>query len=222
MDIKEEIIPTLSYLGLEKTEALVYLQLLQAGPLTVSTVSKKLEMDRGNVYRALSRLKNLGIVSTTFSNPIVCKAVEPKQAVSEIIQRKKDEIVSMDKISKQIVENLEEVHRSIDSTDDKIKKIAKTTGRESFRNYTLLNTGEFTTKSFLETLDLWLTINRISFEHTITNNDGHQFVVRHDLGEKFSILLNEIVNELVEELDRKYTNLNSTDGNLTFVIDRGA
>ena len=106
--------------------------------------------------------------------------------------------------------------------EDKIKKIAKTTGKEAFKNYTLLNTGEFTTKSFLETIDLWLTINRISFEHTITNNDGHQFVVRHDLGEKFSILLNEIVNELVEELDRKYTNINSTDGNLTFVIERGA
>ena len=107
-------------------------------------------------------------------------------------------------------------------TDDKIKKIAKTVGKESFKNYTLLNTGEFTTKSFLETLDLWLTINHISFEHTITNNDGHQFVIRHDLGTKFSLLLNEVVNGLVEELDRKYTNLNSTDVNLTFVIDKGA
>ena len=106
--------------------------------------------------------------------------------------------------------------------DDKIKKIARTSGKESFRNYTLLNTSEFTTKSFLETLDLWLTINHISFEHDITNNDAHEFVIRHDLGEKFSILLNEIVNDLVEELDRKYTNLNSTDENLTFVIGTGA
>ena len=106
--------------------------------------------------------------------------------------------------------------------DDKIKKIAKTVGRESFKNYTLLNAGEFTTKSFLATLDLWLTINSISFEHTITNNDGHQFVIQHDLGPKFSILLNEIVNDLVEELDRKYTNMNSTDENLTFVIEKFA
>lgn len=118
MDIKEEIIPTLSYLGLEKDEALIYLQLLQTGPSTVSVLSKKLQIDRGNVYRALSRLKNLGIASTTFSNPIVCKPVEPKKAVIEIIQRKKDEIVSMEKISKLIVRKLEEIHRSIDSIDD--------------------------------------------------------------------------------------------------------
>jgi len=106
--------------------------------------------------------------------------------------------------------------------DDKIRKIAKTAGKESFKSYTLLNTGEFTTKSFLETLDLWLTINHISFEHTITNNDGHQFVVRHDLGAKFSILLDQMVNDLVEELDRKYTKINSTAENLTFVIEKGA
>ena len=38
--------------------------------------------------------------------------------------------------------------------NDKIKKIAQSSGKEAFKNYTLLNTGEFTTKSFLETLDL--------------------------------------------------------------------
>jgi len=107
-------------------------------------------------------------------------------------------------------------------SDEGIKEIARTHGREGFKNYTLLSTGEFTTKSFLETLDLWLTINHISYEHTITNNDGHQFVVRHNLGIKFSTLLNHIMNDLVEELDRKYTNLNSTDENLTFVIEKGA
>jgi len=107
-------------------------------------------------------------------------------------------------------------------SDEDIEEIARTVEREGLKNYTLLNTGEFTTKSFLETLDLWLTINHITYEHTITNNDGHQFVVRHNLGAKFSILLNHIVNDLAEELDRKYTNINSTDENLTFVIENGA
>ena len=111
---------------------------------------------------------------------------------------------------------------TIEIPDDKIKKIAKTIGKETFKNYTLLSTGEFTTKSFLETLDLWLTINHISFEHTITNNDGHQFVIRHNLGAKFSILLDQMVNDLVEELDRRYTNMNSTEENVTFVIEKGA
>ncbi len=107
-------------------------------------------------------------------------------------------------------------------SDEDIEEIARTVEREGLKNYTLLNTGEFTTKSFLETLDLWLTINHISYEHTITNNDSHQFVLQHNLGTKFSILLNHIVNDLVEELDRKYTNMNSTDENLTFVIENGA
>jgi len=107
-------------------------------------------------------------------------------------------------------------------SDEDIETIARTADREGFKNYTLLNTGEFTAKSFLETLDLWLTINHIAYEHTIRNNDDHQFVVRHNLGAKFSILLNHIVNDLVEELNCKYTNMHSTDENLTFVIENGA
>ena len=118
MEIKEEILSTLYYLGLEKTEALVYVELLQTGPATVGTVSKKLGIDRGSVYRTLTRLKNLGVASTTFSNPVVCRAAKPKEAVQEIIQRKKDEIVAMQKISARIIKNLEQVTRPIDYSED--------------------------------------------------------------------------------------------------------
>jgi len=107
-------------------------------------------------------------------------------------------------------------------SDDEIKEIAKTAGQETFKNYILLNTGEFRIKSLLETLDLWLTINHISFEHIIINNDGHQYVIQHSMGKKFSILLNETVSGLVEELDCKLTNMNMTEENLTFVIDKNS
>jgi len=42
------------------------------------------------------------------------------------------------------------------------------------------------------------------------------------MGKKFSILLNETVSGLVEELDCKLTNMNMTEENLTFVIDKNS
>ena len=91
MNIQKELIDSLSHFGLEKSDTIVYLGLLQMGSVTVGTMSSKLEIDRGKAYRSLNKLRNLGLVSTTFSNPTICQAVAPEDALSIIIQRKEDE-----------------------------------------------------------------------------------------------------------------------------------
>jgi len=106
-------------------------------------------------------------------------------------------------------------------TDGEIKQIGLTVGKESFKNYTLLSSGEFKIKPFIETLQLWLTINKLPFEYIVNSKDSNEFVIRHDLGKKFSILLTAIVSSLVEELDHKFTMINNTDNNLTFIINTG-
>jgi len=77
MNSQEQIVSTLSEFGLDKTDSKLYLGLLQMGSVTVGSISSKLEMDRGKVYRSLNRLRNLGLVSTTFSNPTICRAEDP-------------------------------------------------------------------------------------------------------------------------------------------------
>lgn len=109
MNIHKELISSLSHFGLEKPDALVYLGLLQMGSVTVGTMSSKLEIDRGKAYRSLNKLRNLGLVSTTFSNPTICKAVEPEEALTIIIQRKEDETVTMQKLARKIVKDLKQI-----------------------------------------------------------------------------------------------------------------
>ena len=109
MSAQEELVNSLSYFGLEKTDAIVYLGLLQMGSVTVGTMSGKLDIDRGKAYRALNKLRNLGLVSTTFSNPTICKAVEPEEALITIIQKKEDEIITMQKLSRKIVKDLKQI-----------------------------------------------------------------------------------------------------------------
>src|SRR3989304_4553624 len=109
MSPQKELIESLSYFGLEKSDAIVYLGLLQMGSVTVGTMSTKLEIDRGKAYRSLNKLRNLGLVSTTFSNPTICQAVEPEEALTIIIQRKEDETITMQKLSRKIVTDLKQI-----------------------------------------------------------------------------------------------------------------
>ena len=103
-------------------------------------------------------------------------------------------------------------------SDDDVIEIAKGNCTETFRNYSLLNTGEFRIETFLETLDLWFSINHIPFEHITTNDESQKYVIRHNMGLKFSIIFNEVISGILEQFNCKYTNMNMTDENLTFEI----
>ena len=95
----------------------IYTGLLRLGSVSVGTMAAKLEIDRGKAYRSLNKLKNLGIITTTFTNPTICTAVEPKKALSEIIGRKDDEIITMKNLAKKITKDLSQVSRNSKSPD---------------------------------------------------------------------------------------------------------
>lgn len=50
-------------------------------------------------------------MTTTFSNPVICKAVSPKQALTEIIERREDELLTLQKFAKEITHDLESIKR---------------------------------------------------------------------------------------------------------------
>jgi sugar-specific transcriptional regulator TrmB len=103
---EEEIIAVLVDFDLERTDSLVYITLLQIGSTTVNTISTKLGIDKGKTYRSLHKLQNLGLVSATFSNPTVCHAIEPEKALMSIIQRKEEQVLSMQKTLKKITKSV--------------------------------------------------------------------------------------------------------------------
>ena len=67
MNVEEDLATELSYFGLDKTDSKMYLGLLRIGSLTVGKISTKLEIDRGKAYRSLNKLRDMGLITTTFS-----------------------------------------------------------------------------------------------------------------------------------------------------------
>lgn len=111
---QQQIIESLTYFGFEDIDSKVYMGLLQTGPVSVGTLSSKLGIDRGKTYRSLSKLRNLGVVSTTFSNPTLCSAIEPIEALGTVLERKQDEIVTMKSLSEKISKDISEIVRNCD------------------------------------------------------------------------------------------------------------
>lgn len=114
---QHELVEALACFGLEEIDSKVYMGLLQSGPVSVGTLSARLDIDRGKTYRALNRLRNMGVVSTTFSNPTLCSAISPADALGTIMERKQDEITTMKNLSKKIVEDIEIIAKETDIQD---------------------------------------------------------------------------------------------------------
>jgi sugar-specific transcriptional regulator TrmB len=103
---QKEMVEALAFFGLEEIDSKVYMGLLQTGPVSVGALSSKLDIDRGKTYRALNRLRNMGVVTTTFSNPTLCSAVSPSEALQTIVERKQDEITTMKNLSQKIIQDI--------------------------------------------------------------------------------------------------------------------
>ena len=100
-----EIVSRLSsVLELGRTEILMYMVLLENGPMIASKLAKKMSIPRQRIYQHLEKLRNYGFVTMTFSSPSFYEAVKPRKAFSTALQKKEDESTSVRKIAEQVHE----------------------------------------------------------------------------------------------------------------------
>lgn len=107
----------LKHFDLEEIDSKLYIGLLQTGPLSVGNLSAKLEIERGKAYRSLEKLRSMGLITTTMSNPIICKPVPPQEGLTNIIQRKENEFITMQKIAGKLSTDLKTITRTQQGAD---------------------------------------------------------------------------------------------------------
>lgn len=104
---QEELISALADFDLDSTDSLLYISLLQSGPTTVNTISTRLRIEKGKIYRSIHKLQNLGIISSALSNPTICTAIKPQKALYDIIRKKEEQIVVMKKDVERLSKKIE-------------------------------------------------------------------------------------------------------------------
>ncbi len=93
-------------LDIDDLESKIYLNLLRTGPITASELAKDLNVDRATMYRIVDRLVDRNIILTSLSNPKLCTAVEPENALKLGLEKKEEEIKKIKKSSKTIIEKI--------------------------------------------------------------------------------------------------------------------
>jgi len=98
---------TLKEIGLPENEIKVYLALLESGPSLAGIITKKSGVHRANVYGALDRLAEKGLVSFIVqNNRKYFQATEPSKIIN-ILQDKKSQIELQEQKIKEILPELE-------------------------------------------------------------------------------------------------------------------
>jgi sugar-specific transcriptional regulator TrmB len=83
----KENLSVFTQLGLTIRQAQVYLANAQLGQATAKTISKHVQADRAEIYRAIIKLEKLGLVQRHITNPVTFKAAPITEAFSILLQQ---------------------------------------------------------------------------------------------------------------------------------------
>ncbi|MCW4018512.1 MAG: hypothetical protein NWF00_07545 [Candidatus Bathyarchaeota archaeon] len=108
--LEEEYSRSLQKIGLTSLQAKIYMVLVRAGKEKTLTISKMANADRSNTYRTILQLQKMGLVTKILGIPNLYRAVPLKDAVSALIDQKKDEYEEMQEVAEEL--------KRISSADD--------------------------------------------------------------------------------------------------------
>jgi sugar-specific transcriptional regulator TrmB len=91
-------------LGLNASQAKVYLTLLKIGEATVSRVAKAVKMDRADTYRVIAKLHKRGYVKKTLTYPSAFIAIPIKDLLEILIKDKKSQIDQIESKAAQLIQ----------------------------------------------------------------------------------------------------------------------
>ncbi|MFQ5969233.1 MAG: TrmB family transcriptional regulator [Nitrososphaerales archaeon] len=102
---RNELAPSLEEFGLSKYEARAYLTLLSKGPLSASELAYYANLPRTKVYTTLTKLAKKGLVVSSEDKPLICSAILPDEAFSELLVTQENRVKGM----KRMVGNLQKI-----------------------------------------------------------------------------------------------------------------
>jgi hypothetical protein len=99
-------------------------------------------------------------------------------------------------------------------TEEEISELAITIATKEV-DIALLLRGEFTLSSYLNILENWSRISSFAYKHEVTN-EVHNFIIQHDMGRNYSILVKEIFRYILEEMFKIKLDSTITDNTVIF------
>lgn len=104
---QEANIKTLVDFGINRTQAKIYLTLVEKGTLTIRAASEYSGVGRPDTYRAMLELKKAGLIEVVLDSPTKYRAVPLSDAISILMGQKRKEILSLKEKSAKLLQQFE-------------------------------------------------------------------------------------------------------------------
>lgn len=101
--------------GLTHVQARVFVLLMSSDGLSTSEISKMIGIHRSDIYRALKRLIELGLIEMSVGSPSRYYTAEPTKAVRLLLDSKRDELMQLESKTDSLIEWLEAQRDAIQS-----------------------------------------------------------------------------------------------------------
>ena len=118
LTMQKEVIEQLLHLGLTRHEAQIFITILRTGGITAREISKDLGIHRGVVYQSLAKLRNFGMIENTLSNPSKSVIINSDNALKNLVLMKKNDYVTSQKLSENIMSELNEISNTTQSFEE--------------------------------------------------------------------------------------------------------
>lgn len=117
MLVGENDIVALTEIGFTKTQAKLYLSILQMGATDAQSLSKKTDVPSQVTYRTLGELQQKGLVEKTIGLPQTYRALPLPDGLSVMISSKVDEYAKAVEKSKELLEKFCKLEETVDPSD---------------------------------------------------------------------------------------------------------
>lgn len=107
---RDRLAERMTEMGLDRTSAAVYLELLRLSPSKASHVATALDINRSKAYRVLDDLQSRGFVSETLETPTRYRASDPDTVFDRLLGQERRRLDRVDRVREELLDTLEDLH----------------------------------------------------------------------------------------------------------------
>ncbi len=127
--MQEDLEKELELFGLTLNQAILYLTVVRAGPISVGKIAEYTNLHRQDIYKILPKLEKSGLIVKTLDKPFKVRAINTRKALENLISNEKIHFA----------ERLSYMESNLNRTSDMISKLENTaTVTEQDRHFSLL------------------------------------------------------------------------------------
>ena len=85
--------------------------------------------------------------------------------------------------------------------EDEVEKLSEHIAKNDFKDLILLLKGQYSLKSYLDTVEAWLRISNFQYSYNVDRDNKYTLVIQHDMGKRWSLYFEKLFSHAFHSLN---------------------